>query len=59
MCLSVCVSVCEHDISNTLHPIFMKLGIQVHMVNSKNPIDFGPNRFSGNGVTVNLPLRAF
>lgn len=44
-----------HDISKSLHPILIKLGTYVHLINSKNSIDFGPNRSQGNRV-INGPM---
>ena len=50
--LSVGLSVCPRSIFQTVQPIDMKLNIHIHMVSGKKPIDFGPNRINGTGVTV-------
>ncbi len=52
--LSICVSVCLHNILKTLHPIFMKLGIQVHVVKWKNHDDFRLNQLKGETVVCFL-----
>lgn len=50
---SVCLSLCEHDISSMLYPIFMKFSIHVYMINTRNNVDFGSIWFNVTRVTAN------